>query len=229
MNAEFCSDFLASHKQHSSQCARRRPALLALTLAAVLLLSATPALAQRDYSQSLWFLGLGVGRFSPDVPGPGEKSATSAFLAAGSRINRYVALAGELLLINREFGGVGGTEKGRAEVTTTGFGALVKLYWPLERLEPYLGLGYGSYRAEITAEASSFGLPAGAELGSTTTRALSRAVGLEWALTERASVGLEYRELPFRESATVVSTRPSVPFGVFLPGTLTTLTFFAYF
>ena len=176
-----------------------------LALAAAL--SANAALADDSPAAIPPSRYLGIGRAQPEAdPQLTEQRGQWGFAAGATwRYSRHVAFEldvvetgqeADMPVVERSSAGEPGA-RFRSYINVTGVGGRVKLIYPADRLEPFVGLGIGYYVAEI----SEYGVPLTLFLPSEFTKrrdngfGLQFVVGLEYVLSPTSTLGLEYRWL----------------------------------
>jgi opacity protein-like surface antigen len=137
-----------------------------------------------------------------DNPGrlEGEGGEASLGFGFGYRPRPHLALEGELFMLDRTYAAPPPepfplyAQSERMEVTSAGFLFTAKGTMHLKRAHPYAGVGFGIYHSEAIVREVFFIIP-GEQKESDIGLGTHVAAGVDFAVGERWTVGIEAREL----------------------------------
>jgi opacity protein-like surface antigen len=172
-----------------------------LALALLLLATARAAIAEGAIPRSF---SMGVGRAQPEPdPQLSDQNGHWGFAAGISwRLSRYLTLEldfsdtgqeAEMPAIEHPAPGA----RQRAHINVDGIGGRLKLIYPAGKLEPFVALGAGYYRSEISdlGTAAHLFLPTDFAKRSDKDAGVQYVVGFDYAVSPNSALGLEYRWL----------------------------------
>jgi opacity protein-like surface antigen len=170
-------------------------------LALALLLGAHAALADDAIPRSAY---IAVGRAQPQTdPQLSGQDGNWGFAAGMTwRYSRRVAFELDVLDTGQEaempaFEHPATGARQRAHIYVDGIGARIKFFYPAGRLEPFVGLGFGYYRSEISDLGTTSRLFLPSEFAKRSDRevGIQYVAGLDYVISPRSTLGLEYRWL----------------------------------
>lgn len=177
------------------------PHLLSTAFAIAAILAASGAAAQSRHGEARaehWYIGGGLGGFSEqdNAQLSGQDAKFATFFSGGYRASPHVAVEADLLYWRQQVDTpasipLAGADA-RTDLDTSGIGALVKFYLPLDSIDVYAGGGLGFYTSTLNVRGTFLGLPA--EIDESDTNVGFQVVaGADVFVSRRISVGMEYR------------------------------------
>ncbi|MGH6631327.1 MAG: outer membrane beta-barrel protein, partial [Burkholderiales bacterium] len=148
-----------------------------------------------------WYIGGGLGGFSEKDNSQlsGQDAKFTTFFGGGYRASPNISVEGEVLYWKQEFDtpativpGVLTTANARTDLNTSGVGALVKFYLPLDSVDLYAGGGLGLYTSTLNVR-GAIGAGSADVDESDTNVGYQLVAGADVFVSRRISVGLEYR------------------------------------
>ena len=178
--------------------------LLSTVFAVIAVVVSSGALAQSRYGEARaerWYIGGGIGGFAEqdNAQLSGQDAKFATFFGGGYRASPNISVEAEVLYWRQQADtpatispAVLTTADTRTDLDTSGLGALIKFYLPLDSVDLYAGGGLGFYSSTLNVKGTVSGLSAQVDKSETNV-GYQLVAGADIFVSRKISVGMEYR------------------------------------